>query len=169
LMDIICGIKSPSEGLVLFNGVQKLPNSMPPLNIFYVPQQPLVIPGTILENIVMLESKSINNEQRAEAICALKMVGLWSLVKSLPGSVDARLGPDGDSLSGGQKQRLVLARALYFGAEVFALDEVVSGLELNSKREILTLLKDLAEKARLIILISHDTVSEEYASKFVSL
>jgi ABC-type multidrug transport system fused ATPase/permease subunit len=169
LMDVICGIRPPSKGSVLFNGNPQKENTTLPVNIFYVPQQPLIIPGTVLENIVMLETKSITDLQKKNAICALKMVGLWDLVKKMPWSLNANVGPDGDKLSGGQRQRLVLARALYHGAEVFALDEVVSGLEVGSKREILTLLRDLTKKSKLIILISHDTVAEEYASKFIFL
>jgi len=64
---------------------------------------------------------------------------------------------------------LVLARALFYGAQVFALDEVVSGLEVDSKREILALLQGLAKTSKLIVLISHDTVAEEFASKVISL
>jgi len=169
LMDIICGIRSPSKGTVLFNGLQQQENTAPPVNIFYVPQQPMIVPGTILENIVMLETANISDEQKEAAISALKMVGLWNLVKNMPQSLSSLVGPDGDKISGGQKQRLVLARALFYGAQVFALDEVVSGLEVDSKREILALLQGLAKTSKLIVLISHDTVAEEFASKVISL
>lgn len=169
LMDIICGIRSPSKGAVLFNGSRQQENTAPPMNIFYVPQQPLIVPGTILENIVMLEATNISDEQKEVAISALKMVGLWDLIENMPQSINSLVGPDGDKISGGQKQRLVIARALFYGAQVFAFDEVVSGLEVDSKREILGLLKDLAKTSKLIILISHDTVAEEFASKFISL
>jgi len=169
LMDVLCGIRSPSDGAVLFNGIPQKENTALPVNIFYVPQQPLIIPGTVIENILMLKGKSITDAQKENAILALKMVGLWRLVKNMPKTLNADIGADGDKLSGGQRQRLVLARAIYHGAEVFALDEVISGLELDSKREILTLLQNLAKKSKLIILISHDTVAEEYASKFILL
>ena len=72
-------------------------------------------------------------------------------------------------MSGGQKQRLVLARALYHGAEVFALDESISGLETDSKHSTLRLIRDLSEEGRIVILISHDVVAEEYATKVLSL
>ena len=83
--------------------------------------------------------------------------------------LDAKVGPDGDVMSGGQKQRLVLARALYHSAEVFALDECISGLETDSKHSTLRLIRELSDEGRIVILISHDVVAEEYATGVLSL
>jgi len=169
LMDVICGIRAPSRGAVLFNGMQLQYNTKHPVNIFYAPQQPLIIPGTILENVVMSEVENITELQREKASACLKVVDLWNELRTSHEFVNSSVGPDGDKLSGGQKQRLVLARALYHGAEVLALDEIVSGLEEDSKRKILTLLQKLANESKLIILISHDPIAREFASKCISL
>ena len=95
--------------------------------------------------------------------------GLLRVIQRLPDGLDSDVGLDGDVLSGGQKQRLALARALYHGAEVFALDEAISGLETESKHSILRLIKGLSEEGHIVILISHDVVAEEYATKVLKL
>ena len=169
LMDVICGIRAPSTGAVLFNGMQLQYKTKHPVNIFYAPQQPLIIPGTILENVVMSEAGNITELQKERASTCLKVVDLWNELPTSKEFINSSVGPDGDKLSGGQKQRLVLARALYHGAEVLALDEIVSGLEEGSKRKILTLLQKLANESKLIILISHDPIAGEFSSKCISL
>jgi len=169
LMDVICGIRAPSTGAVLFNGMQLQYKTKHSVNIFYAPQQPLIIPGTILENVVMSEEKNITELQQEKASTCLKMVDLWNELQTSQEFINRSVGPDGDKLSGGQKQRLVLARALYHGAEVLALDEIVSGLEEDSKRKILTLLQKLANESKLIILISHDPIAGEFSSKCITL
>ena len=169
LMDIICGIRKPTDGKILFNGIQVKNDFNLPLNIFYAPQDPLIIPGTILENLAMLKSENISDSQKSLAAKYIEKVSLIDTSVSMEEFLNSTVGPDGDKLSGGQKQRLVLARALFHGADVLALDEIISGLELDSKRKVLNLLKDLAAASKLIILISHDPIAEEYASKLISL
>ena len=169
LMDIICGIRKPTDGKILFNGIQFKNDFNAALNIFYAPQDPLIIPGTILENLAMLKSENISDSQKSLAAKYIEKVSLIDTSVSMEEFLNSTVGPDGDKLSGGQKQRLVLARALFHGADVLALDEIISGLELDSKRKVLNLLKDLAATSKLIILISHDPIAEEYASKLISL
>lgn len=169
LMDLICGIRKPTEGNVIINGVIGDPPVICPLNIFYAPQDPLIIPGTILENVTMLKTENISGSEEVLATSSLEQVGLIDEGISLKNLLNSTVGPDGDKLSGGQKQRLVLARALYHGADVLALDEIISGLEMDSKRKVLKLLQELAASSKLVMLISHDPVAKEFASKCVSL
>eukprot|EP00434_Breviolum_minutum_P044152 symbB.v1.2.039399.t1/scaffold6538.1/size22092/1 len=48
---------------------------------------------------------------------------------SLPSGVDTLVGEEGVQLSGGQKQRVSLARAVYSGAQVILMDDVLSALD----------------------------------------
>lgn len=168
LMDIMCGIRTPKFGQVLVNALSIDQQQWFVERVFYLPQQPLIIPGSILENVILSDA-SPTDAERCRALSCINEVGLAEALSRLSGGLDANVGPDGDVLSGGQKQRLVLARALYHGAEVFALDEAISGLEMGSKHSILRLIKDLSGKGHLVILISHDEVAEEYATKVLTL
>jgi energy-coupling factor transport system ATP-binding protein len=60
------------------------------------------------------------------------------------------------TLSGGQKQRLTIACAALSDADVLILDEPTSGLDRENMVALSDLLKDLAAKGKLIIVISHD-------------
>ena len=73
----------------------------------------------------------------------------------------ARLGaesyqnqPCGD-LSTGMKRRVVLARALVHNPSVLLLDEPTDGLDVSGRREVLKLVREIAETGRAIIISSH--------------
>lgn len=168
LMDIMCGIRAPKSGQVLVNGLAIDKQQWFAEKVFYSPQQPLIIPGSILENILFSEA-SPTEAERCQVQSCINDVGLAEDISRLSGGLDANVGPDGDVLSGGQKQRLVLARALYHGAELFALDEAISGLETDGKHSILRLIRRLSENGHIIILISHDVVADAYATKVLKL
>ncbi|MBN2799001.1 MAG: ABC transporter ATP-binding protein [Deltaproteobacteria bacterium] len=63
-------------------------------------------------------------------------------------------GPCGD-LSTGMKRRVVLARALVHNPRVLLLDEPTDGLDVQGRREVLALVRELAAEGRAVVLSSH--------------
>lgn len=59
------------------------------------------------------------------------------------------------SLSTGMKRRVVLARALVHEPRVLLLDEPTDGLDVQGRREVLGLVRRLAEEGRAVVLSSH--------------
>lgn len=60
-------------------------------------------------------------------------------------------------LSGGERQLVLMARALASGADRFALDEPLAGLDLVNQRRVLQLIRMLALERRCAVLFStHD-------------
>jgi len=59
-------------------------------------------------------------------------------------------------LSGGQQQRMFLARALLREPQVLLLDEPTSGVDINTRHDVLHLLADLHDEGMAIILTTHD-------------
>jgi ABC-type multidrug transport system fused ATPase/permease subunit len=169
LMDIICGARLPTSGSIIHNGVETSEGNPFVSKLFYVPQQPLILPGTILGNVMVSDGSKASEDEINAVLDALSLVGLSDVFGNVSDTVNGNVGPDGDKLSGGQKQRLILARALYHGAEIFALDEVISGLESASKRQILKLMKKLADSGKIVVMISHDKVVEKFATKILKL
>lgn len=60
------------------------------------------------------------------------------------------------SLSGGQKQRLVIACAVAKNPDVILLDEPTSGLDGINMKRIARILKELEEKGKAVLIITHD-------------
>lgn len=59
-------------------------------------------------------------------------------------------------LSGGQQQRVFLARALAQEAEVYFMDEPFKGVDAQTERAIVALLKELKEQGRTVVVVHHD-------------
>jgi fructose transport system ATP-binding protein len=61
-----------------------------------------------------------------------------------------------ESLSGGQRQAVAVARAGAFGSKVIILDEPTAALGVKESGQVLQLIRDLREKGKPVILISHN-------------
>lgn len=59
-------------------------------------------------------------------------------------------------LSGGQQQRVFLARALAQEAEIYFMDEPFKGVDAQTERAIVTLLKELKEQGKTVVVVHHD-------------
>lgn len=133
LVNIVAGIKKPSEGFVEFKG--KRPEKMS-----YVFQEDRLIPWiSVLKNVEIVTCKNTS-----KAIKILDSLKLGDCAGKFP-----------DQLSGGMKQRVNIARAFAFDAPVILLDEPFKGLDLKTKQIIIDMLIK-QKKEKLLILISHD-------------
>jgi peptide/nickel transport system ATP-binding protein len=104
--------------------------------------------GTIIGRPLMLHGLAkTRTEARKQAEDALDLVGLPT----------AFAGRYPHELSGGQRQRVGIARAIATHPRFVLADEVVSGLDVSSQAQILTLLDRLKSELKLtIVFISHD-------------
>ena len=100
---------------------------------------------TVLQNVELalmhIENKK---ERRARAIDLLNRVGMGSHLKH-----------KGSKLSGGQKQRTVIARALAKDSPIILADEPTGNLDSETSKEIITLMKEIAED-KLLIVVTHN-------------
>ncbi|GAA3678026.1 ABC transporter ATP-binding protein [Nonomuraea antimicrobica] len=74
-----------------------------------------------------------------------------------------------DQLSGGQRQRVAVARALITEPDVVFADEPTGALDLRSAREVLTLMRELADHGQTIIMVTHDPVAASYSDDVLFL
>lgn len=116
-----------------------------------VPQQITLFSGTIIQNIALGEY-----EPDLEKVVALtRNLGLSDFIEKLPQGYDTQVGENGARLSGGQKQRLAIARALYKNPEILILDEATSALDSMAEQYVQSMIQNLREEGKTIIIIAH--------------
>ncbi len=120
----------------------------------WCPQEAHLFDSTIRGNLLLSRPAGAKPTE-ADMHKALADVGLDVLVESLPGGLDARIGPGGSFLSGGERQRLAMARTLLTGASILLLDEPTAHLDAGSAREMMAILRK-GLKDVTVVLVTHN-------------
>nr|QUE28409.1 MntA [Porphyrostromium boryanum] len=122
--------------------------------VAYIPQKSQIdwdFPVTVWDVVMMGRInrnswfKPFSNKSHKLATESLTRLGIYNLKDSCIGE-----------LSGGQQQRVFLAKALAQEAEIFCLDEPLSGVDYTTQNIIFDILKDLCKENKTIFVIHHD-------------
>ena len=74
------------------------------------------------------------------------------------------------NLSGGQQQRVFLARALAQDSDLYLMDEPFVGVDAATEAAIVTLLKEMRERGKTVLVVHHDLQSaSEYFDRLLLL
>ncbi|MDZ4723556.1 MAG: ABC transporter ATP-binding protein [candidate division Zixibacteria bacterium] len=130
--------------------------------IGYVPQRESVdwdFPVDALDVVTMGRYGHMNafgklsKQDREIALSALDKVGMADFAKRQI-----------SQLSGGQQQRVFIARALAQEASVYLMDEPFAGVDANTEKAIVALLKELKDRGKTCLVVHHDlhTVREYF-------
>lgn len=149
--DLLLGLLTPSEGNVVIGGVsardciQRSPGI-----VSYVPQETLIIPGTITENITIgIPKEDVDQIALRETIMNSQ---LSDFVDSLLKGTHQLIGDTGIKLSGGQRQRVGMARALYSRPKLLILDEPTSALDAETENLLLQTLNIMKGRCSILII-----------------
>ncbi|MDO5337677.1 MAG: ABC transporter ATP-binding protein [Eubacteriales bacterium] len=146
---IIAGFDEPSEGQVLFNGIEisKLPPYKREVNTVF--QKYALFPYlNVAENIGFgLNLRKVDKSVIAQKVSKmLKMVGLEGFENR-----------DVTLLSGGQQQRVAIARALVNEPKVLLLDEPLGALDAKIRKQMQVELKKIQQEVGItFIYVTHD-------------
>lgn len=169
IIKLLCGFYKPESGRILLNGKDVRSLKKEDLYALIAPvfQEATILPFTVAENVAMSDE---NVDRRRVEEC-LKQVGLWEAVSRLPRGMDnemTSLQEGGSSLSGGQKQKLLMARALYKGAQLLFFDEPTAALDPIAESETYEMFHSLSGN-KTAVYISHRLASTLFCSRVVFL
>jgi ABC-type polar amino acid transport system ATPase subunit len=103
---------------------------------------------TVLDNVSLAQEKVLDrpaDEARAKAESLLRRVGLGDKIDEYP-----------ERLSGGQQQRVAIARALAMDPHVMLFDEVTSALDPELIKEVLDVMRELADEGMTMVVVTHE-------------
>ncbi|HHY45246.1 MAG TPA: ABC transporter ATP-binding protein [Firmicutes bacterium] len=163
---LLLGMYDPIFGDILIGGrsVSAIPLKDLRSMIAVVPQEPWLIPGTVMENILIGRPDATEEEVRRAAEAA----NAAAFIEQLPDGYYTVLGERGGNLSGGERQRICLARAFLKDAPILLLDEPTSAVDAESERLIKQAVDALA-RGRTVITIAHTKAMVNAADVIVTL
>lgn len=167
LMHIIGCLLRPTSGKVKIDGIKTSGLSEAELaeirgkKIGFVFQQFNLLPRmTALRNVALPLSfqKAGKKERMERAKKLLEEVGLGHRLEHFP-----------NELSGGQRQRVAIARALVSDPAIVLADELTGNLDTKTGEEIMKIFKELNEKGRTIVMVTHEPHIADWAKRKIQL
>ena len=154
LLNIISMIDRPNKGILKFDNTIIGYNDKNTNDIFRAEnigiiyqQNNLLSDFTTLENVYLANLASGENkfDAKDKAKKIINQVGLSNRINHYP-----------SELSGGEMQRVAIARALINKPKIILADEPTGSLDLNTAKEIFSLLTKQITKDRIIIFATHN-------------
>lgn len=153
LLRCINMLEVPTSGKIIIDGVDMTAKGA---NIMQMRQRCGMVfqdfnlfPNMNVRDNLTYAPRKVKNESEAEcnerAEYFLNKVGLLSKINEFP-----------KKLSGGQKQRVAIARALMMNPEYMLFDEPTSALDPEMIKEVLNVIRDLAESGMTMAIVTHE-------------
>lgn len=167
LMNIIGGLDREYDGDVIIDGVAQKAKKEKDMDAyrrdtigFIFQSFNLINYLSVLDNILIsLKMTSLSEKERmARAIELTQQVGLYEHRKKKPAQ-----------LSGGQKQRVAIARALTSDPEIILADEPTGALDSQNTKEVLALLRQIAQSGKTVIVVTHSQEVADYGTRTIRL
>ena len=152
LFDLLMRFHDPQSGRIVLDGVPIDQMALRDLRerMAIVPQETVIVAGTVIENIRYGRPEASLDEVHAAAEAAYAQ----EFIRELPEGFDTYLGDRGVRLSGGQRQRIAIARAILKNPPLLLLDEATSALDAQSEKMVQAAL-DKAMVGRTTLVIAH--------------
>ena len=156
ILKLLMRYSNPNSGHLYYKGIpfENIPRVEIRKKIGYIPQSPMLLNRTLLENITY-GSPNVSKEQVLDLISKLELSHIFNEAR-----LNQNVGKHGSKLSGGQRQVVWILRVLIQNPEILIMDEPTSAIDKDTKSFIDRLFEHVM-KDRTTIVVSHD----EYMSK----
>ncbi len=163
LLECLIGLRPSQAGQLCWMGERVLdPASFfGPPRTAYTPQVPRLFSASLSDNL-LLGATDVGTLKQAVATAALD-ADLATMERGL----DTLIGSRGVRLSGGQAQRAAVARMLARDAELYVVDDLSSGLDVETEQAIWENLATLADRTWLVV--SHRPAALRRADQVIVL
>ncbi len=141
LLKILAGLERPDRGTVAVRGG---------VRVGYVAQDPVFPGGGTVEDAIAAALTGVEEDERPARVAE---------TLGRAGFTDGRVSAD--ALSGGWRKRLAIARELALAPDVLLMDEPTNHLDVDG---ILWLEELLADRARAVLVVSHDRYFLEHVA-----
>ena len=170
LLSIIAGLQKPDSGKIIIDGTDIFSLSDKEIcefrnkNIGFVSQEQSFLENlTVLENVALPAFLSKNSDLKNEAKLerAKKLLsdfGIENLSEMYP-----------NFLSGGENHRVLIARALMNDPKIIVADEPTDAVSEKQTKEIIKIFKELSQKGKTVVFVSHDQSALENCDESFSL
>lgn len=154
ILGYILGLEPPSEGEVYFKGyrIDTGSSSTVMQYVSVVPQKPVLIPGTIRENILYGTDHILSRGEWLELLTSLELI-MDSDDEALNIFLERYVSPQAGGLSGGEIQRICIARALARKTKIIILDEPTASIGEELAVKIITYIQ---KRCPTVIFTTHN-------------
>jgi ABC-type multidrug transport system fused ATPase/permease subunit len=152
IVRLLLGLARPESGRLHADGTPYEALDMRAFRsaIGLVPQNPVLFPGTIAQNI----GYGRIDASDAAILEAARLAGVSAFAAMLPDGLATMLGDDGAPLSGGQRQRIAIARSLLGRPKLLIFDEPTNHVDADGISDFSALLRRVPGQPA-ILMITH--------------
>lgn len=151
-LQAVLGLTTPTSGAVLVGGVPVVDLDLDRwwAQVAWLPQRPVLLPGTLYENVAL---HGVPDAAALDAAC--RAAGFDAVLRDHPNGWNTRVGQGGVGLSLGELQRLALTRTFVSDAPVMVLDEPTAHLDAASEKTVLQAIRDAADRGVTVVMVGH--------------
>jgi ATP-binding cassette subfamily C protein len=162
---VLLGLIEPGIGEVRLGGalISHYAHADLGRHVGYLPQDPVLITGTIAENIARMARRPASED----VVAAARKAKVHDLILSLPDGYDTRIEDNAIALSGGQRQRIALARALFGDPMLLVLDEPNSALDQEGSEALNAAVRQMKSEGRSVVIMTHRPVAISECDKLM--
>lgn len=136
--------------------------------VSYVPQNTILLDGSIAENIAFGIEKNKMNLNLLNDVIEKSL--LKDFIQGLSDGLNTQIGEKGIKISGGQRQRVGIARALYHGGEILIFDEATSSLDYETEKMLTESIDNISRKTDMtVIIVAHRHETLKYCNEIYKL